>query len=122
MDTSMVKGFVIGGIAMVVLGAGGVTGYRTLATPSVAEVVAVKEVTEKVVTPREHCEDVRAQRQAPVQDGHRIAGTAIGGIAGGLLGSTIGGGGARPWPRSPARPPGATPATRCRKTCSRRTS
>ena len=92
MDNSMVKGVVIGGIAMVVLGAGGVTGYRTLTTPGVAEVVAVKEVTEKAVTPRERCEDVTVQRQAPVQDEHRIAGTAIGGIAGGLLGSTIGGG------------------------------
>lgn len=92
MNTSMVKGIAIGGIAMVVLGAGGVTGYRTLTTPTVAEVVAVKEVTERVVTPREHCEDVQVQRRAPVQDEHRIAGTAIGGIAGGLLGSTVGGG------------------------------
>jgi uncharacterized protein YcfJ len=32
------------------------------------------------------------QRQAPVKDEHRIAGTAIGAVAGGLLGSTIGGG------------------------------
>ena len=92
MDTSMVKGIAIGGIAMVVLGAGGVTGYRTLTTPAVAEVVAVTEVTEKVVTPREHCEDMQVQHRAPVQDEHRVAGTAIGGIAGGLLGSTIGGG------------------------------
>lgn len=92
MDASMAKGIALGGIAMVVLGAGGVIGYRTLTTPAVAEVVAVKEVTETVVTPREHCEDVQVQRRAPVQDEHRVAGTAIGGIAGGLLGSTIGGG------------------------------
>ena len=92
MDTSMVKGIAIGGIAMVVLGAGGVTGYRTLSAPTAAEVVAVKEVTGTAVTPRERCEDVQVQQRAPVQDEHRIAGTAIGGIAGGLLGSTIGGG------------------------------
>ena len=92
MDTSTVKGIAIGGMAMMVLGAGGVTGYKTLTTPRVAEVVAVKEVTERVVTPREHCEDVQVQRQAPVQDEHRIAGTAMGAVAGGLLGSTVGGG------------------------------
>jgi uncharacterized protein YcfJ len=88
----MVKGIAVGGIAMVVLGAGGVTGYRTLTTPRVAEVVAVKEVTEQVVTPRERCEDVQVKHQAPMQDEQRIAGTAIGAVAGGLLGSTVGGG------------------------------
>ena len=92
MDKSVVKGIAIGGMAMVALGAGGVTGYRTLTAPRVAEVIAVKEVTEKVVSPRELCEDVQVQRQAPVQDEHRIAGTAIGAVAGGLLGSTVGGG------------------------------
>jgi len=47
----MMKGMVVGGAAMVLLGAGAVTGYRTLAQPKVAEVVAVKDVTETVVTP-----------------------------------------------------------------------
>jgi uncharacterized protein YcfJ len=92
MNTSMLKGMALGGVAMVVLGAGAVTGYRTLARPTVAEVVHVKDVTETVVTPREHCEDVQVQHQAPVKDEHRIAGTAIGAVAGGLLGSTVGGG------------------------------
>jgi uncharacterized protein YcfJ len=92
MNTSMLKGMALGGVAMVVIGAGAVTGYRTLAKPTVADVVAVKDVTETVVTPREHCEDVQVQHQAPVKDEHRIAGTAIGAVAGGLLGSTVGGG------------------------------
>lgn len=92
MNASMVKGFVLGGIAMVVLGAGGVTGYQALTQPRVADVVAVKEVTETVVTPRETCRDVQVRHQAPVQDEHRIAGTAVGAVAGGLLGHTIGGG------------------------------
>ena len=91
MDKSMVKGIAVGGLAMVVLGAGGVTGYKTLTKPQFAEVVAVKEVTETVVTPREHCEDVKVQHQAPVKDEHRIAGSVVGGIAGGLLGSAVGG-------------------------------
>jgi hypothetical protein len=74
MNTSMLKGMALGGVAMVVIGAGAVTGYRTLAKPTVAEVVAVKDVTETVVTPREHCEDVAVQHKAPVKDEHRIAG------------------------------------------------
>jgi uncharacterized protein YcfJ len=92
MDKSMMKGAAVGGLAMIVLGAGAVTSYQTLAKPKVAEVVAVKDVTETVVTPREHCEDVQVQHQAPVKDQHRIAGTVVGGVAGGLLGSVVGGG------------------------------
>jgi uncharacterized protein YcfJ len=92
MNTSMIKGMTVGGIAMVVLGAGAVGGYKAMSKPDFAEVVAVKDVVETVVTPREKCEDVQVQQQAPVKDQHRIAGTAVGALAGGLLGSTIGGG------------------------------
>ena len=92
MDKSMIKGMAIGGIAMVVLGSGAVTGYKAMTTPKFADVVAVKEVTETVVTPQEKCEDGQVQHQAPVKDQHRIAGTVVGGLAGGLLGSAVGGG------------------------------
>lgn len=92
MDKSMAKGLVIGGFAAVVLGAGAVTGYRTIATPKSADVVAVKEVMETVVTPQERCDEVAVRHQAPVQDDKRVAGSLIGGLAGGLLGSQIGGG------------------------------
>lgn len=92
MDKSMVKGVVIGGIAMVVLAAGGVTGYRTVTKPKFAEVVAVKEAKGTTSTPREKCEQVQVQKQAPIKDERRAAGTVVGAVAGGLLGSTIGGG------------------------------
>ena len=88
----MIKGVAVGGIAMVMLGAGAVSGYKAMTKPQFADVVAVKDVVETVVTPREKCEDVQVQHQAPVKDQHRIAGTVVGGVAGGLLGSTIGGG------------------------------
>jgi uncharacterized protein YcfJ len=95
MDKSMIKGIAIGGIAMVVLAAGAVPTYKALTKPKFADVVAVKEVTETVVTPREECHDVQVQKQAPVKDSNRVTGTVIGGVAGGLLGSTIGGGAGR---------------------------
>ena len=90
MDKAMMKGIAVGGFAMVVLGASGVTGYKTLTQPKVAEVVAVKEITETVLTPREQCEDVQVRRQVPVKDPNRVAGTVVGGLAGGLLGSAVG--------------------------------
>jgi uncharacterized protein YcfJ len=92
MDSSMIKGVVIGGVAMVVVSAGAVTGYKALTKPKFAEVVGVQEVTETVVTPREECQDVHVQRQAPTSDPNRVTGTVIGGVAGGLLGSAVGGG------------------------------
>ena len=92
MNTSMVKGMAVGGIAMVVVGAGAVGGYKAMSGPQFADVVAVKDVVQTTVTPREKCETVQVQHQAPVKDQHRIAGTVVGGVAGGLLGSQIGGG------------------------------
>ena len=88
----MIKGVVIGGIAMVVVSAGAVTGYKVMTKPKFADVVSVNEVTETVVTPREECHDVQVQKQAPTQDPNRVTGTVIGGVAGGLIGSSIGSG------------------------------
>jgi len=92
MDKSMIKGIAVGGIAMVVLGAGAVTGYQKMAQPKVAEVVAVKEVMETVTTPREQCENVVVQQQAPVKDENRLLGSVGGAVLGGVLGNQIGGG------------------------------
>jgi len=95
MDSSMIKGIVIGGIAMVVVAAGAVPTYKALTKPKFADVVSVQEATETVVTPREECQDVHVTRQAPTQDPNRVTGTVIGGVAGGLLGSAIGSGSGR---------------------------
>lgn len=92
MNSSMFKGIAIGGVAMVVLGTGAVTGYKTLSKPNHADVVSVKDVAETVLSPQERCENVLVRHQAPVKDEQRIAGSVVGGIAGGLLGSAIGGG------------------------------
>ena len=92
MDKSMMKGMALGGLAMVVLGSGAVTGYKAMTKPAFAEVIASKELFETVVTPHQRCEDVKVQHRAPVKDEHRIAGSVVGGLAGGLLGSAVGGG------------------------------
>jgi uncharacterized protein YcfJ len=39
-----------------------------------------------------HCYDVQVERPKEVKDEHKIAGTAIGAVAGGLLGNQVGGG------------------------------
>jgi uncharacterized protein YcfJ len=72
MDKSMIKGVVIGGVAMVVLAAGAVPTYKALTKPKFVEVTSVNEVTETIVTPREECNDVQVQRQAPAQDSNRV--------------------------------------------------
>jgi len=91
MNKSMLTGTVLG--VAVATAAGGFAGYRMLKGPEFAEVLAVTPVTETVKTPREVCKDVVVTRQAPVKDEHKIAGTAIGAVAGGLAGDAIGGGG-----------------------------
>lgn len=95
MDKSMIKGVLVGGLAVTAVAASGVTGYQALNAPKYADVVSAREVTETIRTPREECADVAVRRKAPVQDEYRIAGTAIGAVAGGLLGSTIGAGSGR---------------------------
>ena len=91
MNKSMLAGVIAGAVAATAIG--GVAGYKALnPEPIFAEVLAVKPVTETRKTPKEICEDVVVNEQAPVKDPNRIAGTAIGAVAGGLLGSQIGGG------------------------------
>ena len=91
MNKSMLTGVIAGAIAVTAIG--GVAGYRALnPEPEFADVLAVKPVTETTKTPREVCEDVVVNEQAPVKDPNRIAGTAVGAVAGGLLGNQIGGG------------------------------
>jgi uncharacterized protein YcfJ len=94
MDKSMLTGVIAGAIAVTAIG--GIAGYRALnPKPEFAEVLAAKPVTETTKTPKEVCDDVTVNEQAPVKDPNRIAGTAIGAVAGGLVGSQIGGGSGR---------------------------
>lgn len=91
MNRSMLVGAVLG--AGLATAAGGFAGYRMLTGPEYAQVVAVTPVTESIKTPREECSDQIVTRQEPVKDKHKITGTVLGAVAGGLLGDAIGGGG-----------------------------
>lgn len=80
-------------IATVALAAAGAVGYKAM-NPKSADVVAVKEITRTIETPRKECRDVQVQQRAPAADPNRIAGSVIGGVAGGVLGHQIGRGSA----------------------------
>lgn len=90
MNKSMLVGTVLGAVG--VTAGGAVATYSLVSAPQYAEVLAVTPVNETIKTPREVCKDVVVARQKPVQDQHRIAGTAVGAVVGGLLGNQIGGG------------------------------
>ena len=94
MNKSMLTGVIAGAVAVTAIG--GVSGYKALnPEPKFAEVLAVEAVKETTKTPREVCNEVAVSEQAPVKDPNRIAGTAIGAVAGGVLGNQIGGGSGR---------------------------
>lgn len=91
MNKGIIVGTVLGaGLATAV---GGFAGYRMLNGSEYAQVLSATPVTESIKTPREVCSDQVVTRQEPVKDTHKIAGTVLGAVAGGLLGDAIGGGG-----------------------------
>jgi uncharacterized protein YcfJ len=57
-----------------------------------AQVVSVQPVNQDPGPPQQVCHDETVYKKVPPKDQHRIAGTVIGAVAGGLLGHMIGGG------------------------------
>jgi len=60
--------------------------------PQYAQVVSVEPVRQSINDPQRVCHDQVITHTAPPRDQNRIAGTAIGAVAGGLLGHMVGGG------------------------------
>jgi uncharacterized protein YcfJ len=107
MNSSMLKGLVIGGVIATAGGAiagynmvsGGSVGFGgsladsvEVAAPTHADVLRVIAATETYSIPREVCEDVQVTRQKPVNDEHQVVGTVAGAVIGGVLGNQVGGG------------------------------
>ncbi len=90
MNKSMIAGAVLGGAA--VLSVGAFAGYKTFVAPSYAEVVDVKPVKHVEKRREEECAMVPVTRRREVKDENRIAGTAVGAVVGGIIGHQIGGG------------------------------
>lgn len=91
MDKSMVKGLLIGGLAITAVGA--VAGYKAIESrPAFAEVVSVEPVMRTVSTPRQVCDEVQVTHKAPVKDPKRVTGAVAGAVIGGVVGNQIGDG------------------------------
>jgi uncharacterized protein YcfJ len=91
MNRSILIGIVIG--VAVAAGGAAVAGYGWAGRSTrYAQVLDVKPVQHTVHTPREECADVTVEKQRPVQDENRVAGSAIGAVLGGVLGHQVGGG------------------------------
>ena len=74
--------------------AGGVvdSGANTAAGVKYAKVISVEPVHKKTNAPQQVCRDETVTHTAPPKDQHQLLGTAIGAVAGGLLGNQVGGG------------------------------
>nr|WP_269811525.1 MULTISPECIES: glycine zipper 2TM domain-containing protein [Buttiauxella] len=60
--------------------------------PQFAQVVSATPIKETVKTPRKECQNVAVTHRRPVQDENRIIGSALGAVAGGVIGHQFGGG------------------------------
>lgn len=60
--------------------------------PQYAQVVSATPIKETVKTPRQECRNVAVTHRRPVQDENRILGSALGAVAGGVIGHQFGGG------------------------------
>ncbi|MBJ3815472.1 glycine zipper 2TM domain-containing protein [Shimwellia pseudoproteus] len=91
MNKSMLAGVGVGMVAA--LGIAATAGLTVLnRTPEYAEVVSAIPIHETVSTPRESCRDVVIKHRRAVQDENRLLGSALGAVAGGVIGHQFGGG------------------------------
>ncbi|GDX06730.1 glycine zipper 2TM domain-containing protein [Buttiauxella sp. A111] len=91
MNKSMLAGIGIGVAAA--LGVAAVASMNVFEPgPKYAQVVSATPIKETVKTPRKECQNVTVTHRRPVQDENRIIGSALGAVAGGVIGHQFGGG------------------------------
>jgi uncharacterized protein YcfJ len=86
-------GTIVGAIA--VTAGGAVAGYNVISAPHGAQVVSVRTLTKTTKTPRNVCREEQVTHTRPLKDQHRLLGTGVGAVVGGLLGNQVGGGNGR---------------------------
>jgi uncharacterized protein YcfJ len=86
----------LAGIGIGVVGALGVAAVASMDVfnrgPQYAQVVSATPIKETVKTPRKVCQNVNVTHRRPVQDENRLIGSALGAVAGGVIGHQFGGG------------------------------
>ena len=91
MNKSMLAGIGIGVAAA--LGVAAVASMNVFDRgPQFAQVVSATPIKEIVKTPRQECRNVAVTHRRPIQDENRIIGSALGAVAGGVVGHQFGGG------------------------------
>jgi len=93
MNKSLLTGVLLG--AAVATTGGVFAGYKMMSEPKFAQVLDVQPIMEKVKKPRQACRDVAVTHTREAKDEHKIAGTAIGAVVGGILGNQVGAGNGR---------------------------
>jgi len=61
-------------------------------SPQYARVISSEPIRTTIKTPQQECRQVAVTHTRPVQDENRILGSALGAVAGGILGHQVGGG------------------------------
>ncbi|MEM6159677.1 glycine zipper 2TM domain-containing protein [Erwinia sp. P6884] len=91
MNKSMLAGIGIGVAAA--LGVAAVAGMNVFDRgPQFAQVLSATPIKETSRNPRQECRNVTLTHRRAVQDEHRITGSVLGAVAGGVLGHQFGGG------------------------------
>lgn len=82
-------------MGMSVLSAGALTACNHNASaegPQYAKVISATPIKQTSKNPQQQCHNEAVTERKPVKDEHQILGTAIGAVAGGVLGNQVGGG------------------------------
>lgn len=82
----------VGLCALTTLGLAACNKSATASGPQYADVVSATPIKKTVNHPQQKCHNEAVTVHKPVKDEHQILGTAIGAVAGGLLGNQVGGG------------------------------
>ncbi|CUU23696.1 glycine zipper 2TM domain-containing protein [Duffyella gerundensis] len=90
-NKSMLAGIGIGVVSA--LGVAAVAGMNVFDRgPQYAQVLSATPIKETLKNPRQECRNVTLTHRRAVQDEHRIAGSVLGAVAGGVVGHQFGGG------------------------------